>query len=89
MHKSGPKQSCFYRIWPNERLQCVVSLGLGRFDGALYNESNNSKNHQSGKNFNGTGEAKPLSLAQKFARIVDSATGKITKSCSDIAVILV
>ncbi len=52
-----------------------MSLGLGRFDGAHYSQSNNSKNHQSGKNFIGTGEAKPLSLAQKFSRIVDSATG--------------
>ncbi len=62
----------FFRIWPNERLQCVVSLGLGRFDGALYQDS---KHDERGKNAAVLAEAKPLSLAQKFARIVDSATG--------------
>jgi len=55
----------------------VVSLGLGRFDGALYQDS---KHDERGKNAAVLAEAKPLSLAQKFARIVDSATGGFWKN---------
>ena len=47
------------RIWPREKVQCVVSLGLGRHE--LSFETNESV-------------SKPLSIHQKFARIVDSAT---------------
>ena len=64
-----------FRLWPNEKLQCVVSLGLGRFDGHLYNYEKTGK---SGKASTADAEAKPLSLAQKFSRIVDSATGEIS-----------
>ena len=51
----------------------MVSLGLGRFDGALYQDS---KHDERGRNASVLAEAKRLSLAQKFARIVDSATGQ-------------
>ena len=47
------------RLWPSEKLQCVVSLGLGR----------NESSFDSKK-----GPTNPLSLRQKFERIIDSAT---------------
>lgn len=47
------------RLWPHEKLHCVVSLGLGRHELPLETNENISK---------------PLSIHQKFARIVDSAT---------------
>ena len=48
------------RLWPKERLHCVVSLGLGRNEMPLENSS--------------LAMPKGLSIHQKFARIVDSAT---------------
>ena len=47
------------RLWPSEKLHCVVSLGLGRHELPLETNENIYK---------------PLSLSQKFSRIVDSAT---------------
>ena len=46
------------RLWPTEKIQCVVSLGLGRNELSLENQD----------------DSKPLSLSQKFSRIIDSAT---------------
>mgnify|MGYP002051815139 FL=1 len=48
------------RLWPSEKLHCVVSLGLGRHELPLENTKESVY--------------KPLSLSQKFSRIVDSAT---------------
>lgn len=64
----------FFRIWPTEKLQCVVSLGLGRFDGHLYSDKLAPTSRPTR---NEPVEVKSLSLAQKFSRIIDSATGKI------------
>lgn len=46
------------RLWPSEKVHCVISLGLGRNEFPI--ESSQS--------------SKSLSLAQKFSRIIDSAT---------------
>ncbi|XP_040564446.1 calcium-independent phospholipase A2-gamma isoform X1 [Lepeophtheirus salmonis] len=46
------------KVWPNRSIQCVVSLGLGRYDPLNFSSK----------------KLKSLSLAQKFSRIVDSAT---------------
>eukprot|EP00096_Caligus_rogercresseyi_P009336 TRINITY_DN3153_c0_g1_i6.p1 TRINITY_DN3153_c0_g1~~TRINITY_DN3153_c0_g1_i6.p1 ORF type:complete len:443 (-),score=95.51 TRINITY_DN3153_c0_g1_i6:49-1377(-) len=46
------------KVWPNRPLQCVVSLGLGRYDPLNFSSQ----------------KLTTLSLAQKFSRIVDSAT---------------
>jgi len=48
-------------LWPTDRLQCVVSLGMGRYEP---------------NNWERGAEETPgqLSLAQKFSRFVDSAT---------------
>jgi calcium-independent phospholipase A2-gamma len=52
------------RLWPNDSLQCVVSLGMGRHQNPIPPQDV------------GAGEETPkaLSLAKKFARVVDAAT---------------
>ena len=52
-----------------------MSLGLGRFDGHLFSPGKTLKASPLWMSINGSPEVKPLSLAEKFSRIVDSATG--------------
>ncbi len=69
------------KIWPSERVQCVVSLGTGIHDRPIAFEEENdddmSKGGGAGGMPGGRGQmAKPkaLSLVQKFSRMVDAAT---------------
>jgi len=50
-------------IWPNEELHCVVSIGTGRYERPITMEDELAMS-----------KPKSLSLAQKFSRVVDSAT---------------
>jgi calcium-independent phospholipase A2-gamma len=53
-----------HKIWPDHPLQCVISLGLGRTDKFMQDPTITKKKQA----------AVGLSISQKFARIVDSAT---------------
>ena len=64
------------RLWPNEALQAVVSLGNGRVPAPITSSDDEEllaeqEGFRRGKNGNGP---KALSLAKKFAKIVDAAT---------------
>ncbi len=52
------------KLWPHEKIQCVVSLGTGRHERPITFEEELAK----------MTKPKALSLAQKFARVVDAAT---------------
>jgi len=49
-----------FRIWPTEKLQCVISLGLGRYDASVFTHIKAREKTKL--------EARPLSLGEKFAR---------------------
>ena len=56
------------KIWPNHKLQCVISLGLGRTCTSLEAEATSQKEKA---------KKRALSITEKFSRIVDSATDTV------------
>ena len=54
------------KLWPNDQLQCVVSLGMGRHERPITFDFDLAAAEAA--------KPKALSLAQKFARVVDAAT---------------
>ena len=57
------------KIWPNYRLQCVISLGLGRTHTSLQTSAPPKISNK-----------RALSITEKFSRIVDSATDTVRET---------
>ena len=63
------------RLWPNEELQAVVSLGNGRVPAPITSSTDDDMMMLEESNQSSKGNApKALSLAKKFAKVVDAAT---------------
>ena len=67
------------RLWPNEELQAVVSLGNGRVPTPITSSTDDemmmlAESNQSNKGARNGNAPKALSLAKKFAKVVDAAT---------------